>query len=126
MPKRISLNTKMVCRSEKTPIDLRWIFPEALAAVLLSKAQSDRADPVRSLQTLLPVMGTVLGSRIGIELNKGYSVEDSHIDIRFSSRPTSATPVPAAGRKGFCLSRCRKCKMLSMNGWQRLLLSLSS
>ncbi len=103
MPKRTSLNTKMVYPIEKTPIDLPWIFPEALAAALLSKAQSDRVYPVRSLQTLLPVMGKVLGGRIEIELNKGYSVEDSYIKYPIFFTADICHPSTDSGTQGILL-----------------------
>lgn len=73
-------NFQRLYRIEKTQINLREIFPPALAKALLSKADSDRVDPVRVLQSLLPVVGTTLGGRIGIELKKGYTVKDSHIE----------------------------------------------
>ena len=73
-------NFQRLYRIEKTQINLHEIFPPALAKALLSKAESDRVDPVRVLQSLLPVVGTTLGGRIGIELKKGYTVKDSHIE----------------------------------------------
>ena len=103
MPKRTSLNTEVVYQMEKAPIDLCWIFPEALAAALLSKAQSDRVDPVRILQTLLPVIGTVLGSRIRIELKKGDSVEDSHIEYPIFFTADICHPSTGSGTRGILL-----------------------
>lgn len=73
-------NFQRLYQIEKTQINLHEIFPPALAKALLSKAESDRVDPVRILQSLLPVVGTTLGGRIGIELKKGYTVKDSHIE----------------------------------------------
>src|SRR5919199_1294138 len=73
-------NFQRLYQIEKTQINLHEIFPPALAKALLSKAESDRVDPVRILKSLLPVVGTTLGGRIGIELKKGFTVKDSHIE----------------------------------------------
>jgi hypothetical protein len=84
---------------QNTPIDLREFFPPDLAKALLSKAESDRIDPVRILQSFLPLIGTMLGGRVGIELKRGDEDDDSHIeypifyttDIGYPSTGKSAT-----------------------------------
>ncbi|MFY7805649.1 MAG: DUF3987 domain-containing protein [Limnoraphis robusta] len=57
-------------------IDLEEIFPAPLAKSLLSKAESDRIDPIRILQTLLPMIGTMLGAKARIILKKGTTLKD--------------------------------------------------
>jgi hypothetical protein len=90
---------KQLHQIQNTPIDLREFFPSAIATALLTKAESDRIDPVRILQSFLPLVGTMLGSRVGIELKAGDEGDDAWIeypifyttDIGYPSTGKSAT-----------------------------------
>ncbi|MEG4010360.1 DUF3987 domain-containing protein, partial [Microcoleus sp. Pol11C1] len=73
-------NFQRLYQIEKTLINLHEYFPRTLATALLSKAESDRVDPVRILQTLLPVIGATLGSRVAIEVKKGARPKDSWLE----------------------------------------------
>lgn len=89
-------------RIATSPIDLRQVFPDSLATALISKAEADRVDPVRVLQTVLPIVGTLLGGRVGINLKPGVTEKDSFIeypifytaDISWPSSGKSATSGP--------------------------------
>lgn len=70
-------NFQRLYQIEKNLINLHEFFPHALAKALLTKAESDRVDPVRILQSLLPVVGATLGARIAIEVKKGVRDKDS-------------------------------------------------
>jgi transcriptional regulator with XRE-family HTH domain len=90
---------KQLHQIQNTPINLREFFPSAIATALLSKAESDRIDPVRILQSFLPLVGTMLGSRVGIELKRGDEDDDAWVeypifyttDIGYPSTGKSAT-----------------------------------
>lgn len=70
-------NFQRLYQIEKTLINLHEYFPQSLAKALLTKAESDRVDPVRILQSMLPVVGATLGARIAIEVKKGVRDKDS-------------------------------------------------
>ena len=84
---------------QNSPIDLREFFPPALATALLSKAESDRIDPVRIMQSFLPVVGTMLGGRVGIEIKPGEEEDDAWVeypiintvDVGYASTGKTAT-----------------------------------
>lgn len=61
-------------------LDVYSIFPEPLAKGLISKATSDRIDPVRLIQNLLPAVGGILGSKVGIVAKEGETQEDHWIE----------------------------------------------
>ena len=90
---------KQLHQIQNSPIDLREFFPLDIAKALLSKAESDRIDPVRILQSLLPVVGTMLGGRVGIVLKPGEEGDDDWVeypifytaDIGYPSTGKSAT-----------------------------------
>lgn len=90
---------KQLHQIQNTPIDLREFFPPALATALLSKAKSDRIDPVRIMQSLLPVVGTMLGGRVGIEIKPGDDEDDAWVeypiintvDVGYASTGKTAT-----------------------------------
>jgi hypothetical protein len=90
---------KQLHQIQNTPINLREFFPSAIATALLTKAESDRIDPVRILQSFLPLVGTMLGSRVGIELKRGDEDDDAWVeypifyttDIGYPSTGKSAT-----------------------------------
>ncbi len=61
-----------------TPVklDLGEIFPAPLATALNTRAESDRIDPVRILQTVLPIVGTMLGGQVRVVLKEGETFKD--------------------------------------------------
>ncbi|MEL7039605.1 MAG: DUF3987 domain-containing protein [Cyanobacteria bacterium J06592_8] len=60
------------------PVQLKLdeIFPAPLANALKTRAQSDRIDPVRILQTVLPIVGTMLGGQVRVVLKQGETFKD--------------------------------------------------
>ncbi|MEG4484842.1 DUF3987 domain-containing protein [Microcoleus sp. D2_18a_B4] len=90
---------KQLHQIQNTSINLREFFPPALATALLSKAESDRIDPVRIVQSLLPVVGTMLGGHVGIEIKPGDEEDDAWVeypiiytvDVGYASTGKSAT-----------------------------------
>ena len=61
-------------------IKLEEIFPAEVANALNTKATSDRIDPVRILQNLLPAVASLMGSKLGIVVKKGATEFDSWIE----------------------------------------------
>jgi hypothetical protein len=90
---------KQLHQIQNTPIDLREFFPAAIATALLSKAESDRIDPVRIVQSFLPIVGTMLGGRVGIEIKPGDEEDDAWVeypiintvDVGYASTGKTAT-----------------------------------
>ena len=90
---------KQLHQIQNTPINLHEFFPHDFAKALLSKAESDRVDPVRIVQSLLPIIGTMLGGRVGIEIKPGEEEDDAWVeypiintmDVGYASTGKTAT-----------------------------------
>ncbi len=67
--------SKLVIFRDQT-IDLSRILPPTLASSLLTKATSSRVDPVRILQTLLPMAATMVGAKARVIVKEGSSDYD--------------------------------------------------
>jgi len=83
--------SKLVDYREQT-LDLKRIFPETLANFLLTKADSDRIDPVFIYQYLWSAIGLSLGAHIGIEAKKGSSEADNWVEFPIYYNMTVAPP----------------------------------
>lgn len=71
---------------------LKRIFPEPLANYLLTKATSDRVDPVFIYQYLWSAIGLSLGAHVGIEGKKGATDADSWVEFPIYYNLTVAPP----------------------------------
>ncbi|MEQ9671256.1 DUF3987 domain-containing protein [Coleofasciculus sp. G2-EDA-02] len=61
-------------------LDIAQILPAPLASALLTKANSDRIDPVYLYQYLLAACGSEMGGHIGILGKEGVTVADSWVE----------------------------------------------
>jgi|GEM_PF-1983079 len=71
---------KKLVSFESDVLHLQNILPEPLAKALNSKADSDRLDPMRMLQNILPAISTVLGSKLSIVAKEGFCNADSWVE----------------------------------------------
>ncbi|MDB9514988.1 DUF3987 domain-containing protein [Kamptonema animale CS-326] len=62
-------------------LDIPSIYPKALASALLSKADSDRIDPIYLIMYLLSACGAKLGGNIGIVAKSGATTEDDWVEF---------------------------------------------
>lgn len=62
-------------------LDIPSIYPKALASALLSKADSDRIDPIYLITYLLSACGASLGGNIGIVAKSGATTEDDWVEF---------------------------------------------
>ncbi len=62
-------------------LDIPSIYPKALASALLSKADSDRIDPIYLITYLLSACGAKLGGNIGIVAKSGDTTEDDWVEF---------------------------------------------
>jgi len=83
--------SKLLEYREQT-LDLRRVFPATLANYLLTKANSDRVDPVYLYQYLWSAIGLSLGAHIGIEGKKGASLADNWVEFPIYYNMTVAAP----------------------------------
>ena len=68
--------TNKLLEYREQTLDLRRVFPQALANYLLTKADSDRLDPAFVYQFLWSAIGLSLGAHIGIRGKKGVTGDD--------------------------------------------------
>ncbi|MEM9771687.1 MAG: DUF3987 domain-containing protein, partial [Cyanobacteria bacterium P01_D01_bin.73] len=71
---------KTLVRYAKNDIPLHSILPAPLANALLTKADSDRVDPVRLISNLLPAISTLLGGRTSIIAKRGGKPQDNWVE----------------------------------------------
>lgn len=74
---RDSLELRSLIDRASKPFNPHGILPDALARAFTTKAQSDRIDPIRLLQNLLPACGVILGGRVSIIVKKGQTAQDN-------------------------------------------------
>ena len=72
---------KKLVQHQARKLDVNKIFPAPLAKALESKAVSDRIDPVRLVQNLLPAVGSILGSKVGIVAKEGETRDDDWVEL---------------------------------------------
>ncbi|MCG9886466.1 MAG: DUF3987 domain-containing protein [Cyanobacteria bacterium] len=77
---RDSLELRSLIDRASKPFDPHGILPDALARAFTTKAQSDRIDPIRLLQNLLPACGVILGGRVQVIAKKGHASQDDWIE----------------------------------------------
>lgn len=76
-----ALETNKLLEYREQTLDLRRVFPAPLASYLLTKADSDRIDPVFIYQYLWSAIGLSLGANTGIQAKKGTSVENDWLEF---------------------------------------------
>ena len=87
------IDLKTLADAVKTSdISLRKIFPKALAKALETKCESDKLDPMRPVQSLLPMIGSQLGTRTHILIKLAVDIEDDWIAYPFVSCIDIGTP----------------------------------
>lgn len=74
-----------LAKAAEVKISLENAFPKALAKAIKTKCDSDKLNPVRPVQSLLPVLGSQLGSRVHILIKKAINDEDDWIAYPFVS-----------------------------------------
>ncbi|MFG6097356.1 DUF3987 domain-containing protein [Leptothoe sp. ISB3NOV94-8A] len=65
---REQVNVSELIEDENQKLDLNQVFPRALASAIATKCESDRLDPIRPTQSLIPCLASQLGSRVCIVL----------------------------------------------------------
>lgn len=75
-----SLELKKLIEQSSKQFDPTGILPDAIARAMLTKSTSDRVDPIRLLQNLLPACGVLLGGRVAVVVKQGESEHDSWIE----------------------------------------------
>lgn len=75
-----SLELKRLIEQSSKQFDPTGILPDAIARAMLSKSTSDRVDPIRLLQNLLPACGVLLGGRVAVVVKQGESEHDSWLE----------------------------------------------
>ncbi len=87
-----ALETNKLLEYREQTLLLKRVFPEPLANYLLTKATSDRVDPVFIYQYLWSAIGLSLGAHVGIEGKKGASNADSWVEFPIYYNLTVAPP----------------------------------
>lgn len=87
-----ALETNKLVEYRQETLDLRRVFPEPLANYLLTKADSDRIDPVYIYQFLWSAIGLSLGAHIGILGKEGTTDADSWVEFPIYYNMTVAPP----------------------------------
>jgi hypothetical protein len=75
-----SLELKRLIEQSSKQFDPTGILPDAIARAMLTKSTSDRVDPIRLLQNLLPACGVLLGGRVAVVVKQGESEHDSWLE----------------------------------------------
>jgi len=75
-----SLELKKLIEQSSKQFDPTGILPDPIARAMLTKSTSDRVDPIRLLQNLLPACGVLLGGRVAVVVKQGESEHDSWIE----------------------------------------------
>lgn len=75
-----SLELRRLIEQSSKQFDPTGILPDPIARAMLTKSTSDRVDPIRLLQNLLPACGVLLGGRVAVVVKQGESDHDSWIE----------------------------------------------
>ena len=80
-----SVDVDTLSEDSNRKLEVYKAFPKSLADAILSKADSDRLDPARPVQSLIPCIASQLGSKVKILTKPGVNEKESWYEYPFIS-----------------------------------------